>query len=209
MKSHHLWGLAVICSAVLLAPFTLAQERTAGSSLENQMTWTALSSMAKNAADKADMVDVRVNQIVVCSRKKMLYAPGMNGADSEGCVTAVDLTSMQNTINSIISCAASGGAFNGTNCIANTPRIGRLQCRISQGGGGTNASYAGCAADEMMTGGGAMAETPGSGLCGSSSTGFLHASHPQGNGWVADAYSAGWRGEACVLPYAVCCKVVQ
>lgn len=70
----------------------------------------------------------------------------------------------------------------------------------------TFASYAGCAADEWLSGGGGQCEVPGSDLCAGVSRGFLHLNGPQGNGWVVDCFANNWGGEACSRAWAICCK---
>ncbi len=83
-----------------------AQERAAAGSLENQMTWTSLSNMAKAAEAKADAVNSRVDAVVVCGKKGMVYAPDAPLADAAGCLTVMP---------AVPTCAAGQSlTFNGT-----------------------------------------------------------------------------------------------
>lgn len=118
-----------------------AQERTAGSALETQMTWSTLSAQAKAASDKADAVNSKMEQAIVCSKRGMLYAPG--AGDAQGCLEAskanatttniskleslintnnTNLTNtvnaQQSSINNIINCNRNGQVFNGSGCVA-------------------------------------------------------------------------------------------
>lgn len=63
----------------------VAQERTAAGAVETQMTWSALSAKADAAKNAAHAVGLKVNQVAVCGRKGMLYAPEGLGVDGEGC----------------------------------------------------------------------------------------------------------------------------
>lgn len=122
-----------------LAPFTIhAQERTAGSALDTQMTWTSLAAQAKAASDKADAVNTRVDQVVICAKKGMLYMPGVGGIDSQGCKEPFrsgdvngNLTQLYNAINTlnsnvnnslsnIYACNKAGQVYDGTKCIASS-----------------------------------------------------------------------------------------
>lgn len=79
-----------------------AQERTAGSSLDTQMTWTALAAQAKAAKDAADAVNSRVNQIAICGSQGKVYAPGAPGANAQGCKAAdVDLSAINTAITNL------------------------------------------------------------------------------------------------------------
>lgn len=77
-----------------------AQERSASGSVDLQMTWTALNSLAQTAMVKSDMVDARVDQVVACNRKAMLYAPGA-GADGDGCIENSKITALAQRIDAI------------------------------------------------------------------------------------------------------------
>ncbi len=79
-----LWMLGA--AVLALAGTGHAQERTAAGSLDTQMTWSALAAKVGAASDKAEAVNSRVDQIVVCGLKGMLYAPGHAKADGQGCL---------------------------------------------------------------------------------------------------------------------------
>ncbi|WP_142781090.1 hypothetical protein [Agrobacterium sp. T29] len=109
--------LALAALSLITAAF--AQERTAAGTVENQMSWSALNTKIATANSKADAVNSRVEQVVVCGRKGMLYAPGQAGADGQGCVVSKldsSYVNMLNDINSnltnINSCAANGSVYN-------------------------------------------------------------------------------------------------
>lgn len=91
-----------------------AQERAASGVMETQMTWSALSNIAKGAGDKADAVNSRVNQIVVCGRKNMIYAPNAIGVDAEGCVIGKVDPDLIATINNMTTCARDSKIYNPT-----------------------------------------------------------------------------------------------
>ena len=88
------------------------------------------------------------------------------------------------------------------------PSCKRLVCRYVDniGGAPTYTSHATCNNDEILTGGGGYAETPGSLLCAGIKKGFVHHSMPNGNKWSVDAYNNDWVGEACSFARAICCK---
>jgi hypothetical protein len=144
----------ILCLSMAVACFGVhAQERTASGALDNQVTWTALSTLAKAASDKADAVNARVDQSVVCGRKGMVYAPGVAGIDGDGCLTAAtastvinQLTNLQNLANGSNGCGAQGRVFNGHSCVAPASSAVSVSCRIETTGalGGGNSGYNGC-----------------------------------------------------------------
>lgn len=110
---------------ILLTSTAMAQERTAAGAMDTQMTWTALSAKVQSANDKADAVNVRVDQVVVCGKKGMVYAPGATGADSQGCFQSAtapgvitSLTTIQSSVSNVVTCNKAGQVFDGTKCIA-------------------------------------------------------------------------------------------
>ena len=125
MKNSYIFS--VVCAVAVMcfggAVSSGAQERSASGSMDTQVTWTALSNLAKAANDKADMVGTRVDQIVVCGKKNMIYAPGAAGADAQGCVIGKIEPSVQNNINNIIACANSGQMYSSSSnqCVRTTP----------------------------------------------------------------------------------------
>lgn len=130
MKNLFIVFVLSLCAAV---PSVYAQERTAGGSFDTQMTWTALSTLVKSADAKADMVNVRVDQVVACSRRGMLYAPNAGGGDP--CVVPAANPTTQNTVNTIASCNAAGYLFNPSTggcreAQVNVPAPARPNCRI-------------------------------------------------------------------------------
>lgn len=209
--------LLLILSLLALLPNVHAQERTAAGTMETQMSWSALNTKIATANTKADAVNTRIEQVIVCSRKGLLYAPGQSEADGQGCVKPfVDDSAMNqlNTrMNSVLACAGQGRMFNGSSCVTAavaTPATPRLQCRVTSnvGPGPHYASRAQCNSDEILTGGGAQSETSGTNLCSGQGSSYIHATVPNGNGWVVDGYCPEG-GEACTIAYAICCKIVN
>lgn len=123
--------LVVSCCllSVLAVSHGVAQERTAGGPVDTQVTWTALSDMAKAASNKADAVNTRVDQIVVCGKIGRVYAPGTGGADANGCLDAKALDGttltaindgLKNTnisVANIIACNMQLKFYDGTKCV--------------------------------------------------------------------------------------------
>lgn len=107
---------------------------------------------------------------------------------------------------SVVECASQGRLWNGVSCVAQS-----LQCRVvrADASGSGLWSIASCAADEVVTGGGGLAEVPNSDICASNSAGFLHSSYPYGNGWLVDGYQYNWSHDVCTRGFAVCCKIVM
>lgn len=85
--------LPFILIGLTLVHIGQSQERAAGSSVDVQMSWSALSTMVNAVDTKTTAVNSRVDQIVVCSRKGMVYAPGAAGIDADGCLNP------KNTVN--------------------------------------------------------------------------------------------------------------
>lgn len=69
---------------------SLAQETTAGGSLDNQMTWNALKSLAEQANGNAKTSLLLASAIRDCGVKDMIYSPGTDGADANGCKKIFD-----------------------------------------------------------------------------------------------------------------------
>lgn len=107
-----------------------AQERTAGGTLQNQASWSALQNLTEQANGNAKNAHIRLNKTEACAQRGMLYAPGRSG---DGCIEAHKpddagvnftviwdrlnglsngLNNLTANVNSINSCAASGGVFN-------------------------------------------------------------------------------------------------
>lgn len=81
---------------------------------------------------------------------------------------------------------------------------GRLDCRtveVSGGASPTWVSVASCANDEWVLTGGGKCAVPEHGT-----KGFIHESHPYGNGWVVDCFKGDSSGDCTSTAYAVCCK---
>jgi len=72
---------------------TIAQERTAGGSLNQEASWNALRNLIEQATGDVKMVRADLNAIKACALKGMLHSPGVAGADEAGCMTPIS-TSM-------------------------------------------------------------------------------------------------------------------
>src|SRR5690606_8326257 len=91
--------------AMVLAVFpVVAQERTAGSAIDTQVTWTAVKNLVDAANTKSDAVNTRVDQTEKCAEKDQLYAPN-DPAATLGCKPVV---SLQTRIESIEKCGRKG-----------------------------------------------------------------------------------------------------
>lgn len=71
----------------LLSPQSpaFALEQAVGGDFQTEVTWSALSTMIKSTKSYAQMVNARVDQILLCNAKGMLYTPGAEGVDRDGC----------------------------------------------------------------------------------------------------------------------------
>jgi hypothetical protein len=90
----------LVAALVLSASASLAQERTAGSPLDTQMTWSGLSSKITTVSQRTDSAHIRIDQVQVCGSKGMVYSPG-GGGDSQGCVMPAVPPSVTNQISNL------------------------------------------------------------------------------------------------------------
>ncbi|RYG60189.1 MAG: hypothetical protein EON60_08020 [Alphaproteobacteria bacterium] len=84
-----------------MAGLAYAQERAAGGAAETQMTWSSLRSIVDGANAISDAVNTRVDQIVACNKKQMIYSPGTT---ADGCVPNTDVANL-------ITCGDSGQIY--------------------------------------------------------------------------------------------------
>ena len=77
---------ASVLALALCAITATAQERAASGDMDVQVTWTALKSEVDSAKAGTEIVKVKVDQVIKCNKKMMLYAPGASGADGDGCI---------------------------------------------------------------------------------------------------------------------------
>lgn len=134
-------SLLMLGGMLLVLPLAHAQERTAGSALDAQMSWSALSSQIKSVDVKTEGVISKIDQAILCGKNGKIYAPGAPGADAGGCKDAAvpgsvltqisnlqtsvtnlttANTNLSNQVNNSIKCNAAGQFFNGTSCVAST-----------------------------------------------------------------------------------------
>ncbi len=81
--------IAARCSAIAMVAAVMpahAQERSAGSSLDTQMTWSTLANLVEAANANSKAANLRIDQSILCNKKFMAYAPGAPGADGDGCI---------------------------------------------------------------------------------------------------------------------------
>lgn len=138
-------GLSACCG------LAQAQERTAGSALDTQMTWSALSNQINSVSTAVNALDTKVMQTTICGKKGMLYSPGAPGADAQGCLEAskagdtttnitkladtikqtnTSLSSTSSLVTNILNCNKSGLVFNGASCITPASNAPKANCSI-------------------------------------------------------------------------------
>jgi hypothetical protein len=93
-----------------------AQERAASGGQDAQASWMALSEKIKFSNVNASDADNRIEQIIACHRNQKVFAPGVSGSDSNGCLG-------NSNIENIIACARNKTMFNGTNCVPIAPAV--------------------------------------------------------------------------------------
>ncbi|RYG61343.1 MAG: hypothetical protein EON60_03895 [Alphaproteobacteria bacterium] len=103
-------ALTLFMGAILTVG-THAQERVAIGSGETQMTWTALKTAVETARSESSGAHKRIDQIVVCNTKQMIYSPDTIGKDNDGCVANKDLAN-------VLTCSKQKKFFDGTKCVA-------------------------------------------------------------------------------------------
>ncbi|BAV53020.1 Uncharacterized protein MLTONO_p0550 (plasmid) [Mesorhizobium loti] len=78
----------LLTASALLTPPAIAQERAATGPMDTQMTWSALSDQISSLKTQVTGTNARMDQLVLCGKKGLLYAPGQAGADGQGCLAA-------------------------------------------------------------------------------------------------------------------------
>ncbi len=86
-----------------------AQERTAAGVLDTQMTWSTLKSLVDAASVKSDAAHSRIDQILTCNKKNMIYSPDSSGTDTQGCIANKDIIQ-------IVACGKQGKFYDGNAC---------------------------------------------------------------------------------------------
>lgn len=79
-------------------------ERSAGSGMDTQMTWSALSTQIDAANVRITGLDAKLSQSILCGKLNKLYSPGAPGADANGCKDLVltgnpDYINLVNSLN--------------------------------------------------------------------------------------------------------------
>lgn len=128
--------LFILAALVATGP-VMAQERSAGGTRETQMTWSALSNQISAVQAQVGNTNGRIDDIVTCAKKGMVYALGAAGVDSQNCLATAgsvppgvlaslntNTTNIQNVatnITAIANCSQSGGviALSGSSLVCN------------------------------------------------------------------------------------------
>jgi len=176
----------VLLTLAMAAPVAVAQERASVSGYSTQVNWSVL-------GNKLDLINAQ-NQTTAAKVDAM----------------AAQVEALNDQLAAAGECGKNGMVWSGTDC--EMPKSdARLSCRVVKGVGAspTYLSTATCNADEMLTGGGGLANQAGSPICSSNKSGFIHNSSPLGNSWVVDAYQYNIGGDLCTISYAICCKVLN
>ncbi|NRQ16637.1 hypothetical protein [Ensifer sesbaniae] len=118
-------ALALI-AAFIIASAAPAQERTAGSTLDTQMTWSALSSKISTVDSKAQGISTRVDQIAICGNKGKVCAPAASGKDAHGCIEASVAA-----VNHMLACNRQGKLWKGSICVATTTDLSAINAKLA------------------------------------------------------------------------------
>lgn len=102
----------ILSGSTMFAPD--AQERSAGGSVETQMTWSALSNLVSGANAKSDAVNARMDQVVKCNKKFKVYAPEVTGADGDGCLDNALLVALDGRVDKMEFCGKQSKVYNAT-----------------------------------------------------------------------------------------------
>lgn len=105
----------VICATLAIFGMvgaTQAQERAAGGTTETQMTWTALKSQVETARTESAAAHTRIDKIVICNKKNMLYVPGVTGADTDGCIEDAVVKQLIISTSLVIGCGEKNQVYN-------------------------------------------------------------------------------------------------
>lgn len=77
----------MMAGGLLVGGAVQAQERSAGGSLDMQMTWSALKTIVDGANAKSDAAHQRIDRIIACSKRGMAYVPTDEAETTgDGCV---------------------------------------------------------------------------------------------------------------------------
>lgn len=78
----------LLVGALLAAPIShaFAQEITASGNLQTETSWAALRSLVEAANNQSKMAMALAEAIKSCGSKGMVYGPGVEGADTNGCL---------------------------------------------------------------------------------------------------------------------------
>ncbi len=96
---------AVVFCCLALLPLGTAQERTATDTLDTETKWSAISNSLNKTNMNIHTVSIRLDQSAKCAAKGRMYAPGITGADAEGCLAAPYSSAI---LNKFIACGDQG-----------------------------------------------------------------------------------------------------
>ena len=141
MIRYGCWLLGVVVVAAMSVNGVDAQERTASGAAKTDATMAAATQSLQGDKLKSDLINTKIEQAVLCSRKNMIYAPGSAEADSQGCVYAKLDPATTNTLNNITLCALKGAVYSKTSNSCIYPGKPRWFLESTAGGpvGGTGA----------------------------------------------------------------------
>ncbi len=107
-----------ILAFCLFVPTIQAQERTAAGTLGTQMTWSALKTLVDDAGTKITATNYRIDQMEKCAKKGLLYTPGLEGVDADGCKAMQDTSLRWSTTGALWSPGEWGfGSPPGPSCV--------------------------------------------------------------------------------------------
>lgn len=114
-------SLAGLACGVYL-PAAAAQERAVVESLETETKWSGIANSLNKTQMAAQTVAIRLSQSSKCAAKGRMYAPGINGADAEGCLAAPYSSAI---LNKFIACGDQGliYAMNQDRCLSTIEKV--------------------------------------------------------------------------------------
>lgn len=153
--------LSALTLLALAVPTAYAQERNAMMTQAPGISWDALLQKATSAETQINTINASVTLVVTCGKTGMVHAPGVGGADANGCIapavpgnvtTALNnvTTNANNesiTVANILNCNASGQLYNASagKCISALSPASVVKIQASSqaiSGNGKYASYA-------------------------------------------------------------------
>jgi len=94
-----------------------AQEHFNQGTVGAEASWTAMKNLVTAADMKAEVAQIMATAAKDCGLKGMLFAPGLEGSDANGCKHVVD-EALTAVVDKIIACGKDRKFYNGTKCIS-------------------------------------------------------------------------------------------